>query len=153
MFEHKTVGKLVYDPYRADMKRRTEGWCILEVDREITRYYRERLRSELHLHLQPPSWDAHVSVVRGERLATDKRHLWKKYANKRIEIAYSLPGEYYEGRSHLKDKQVDGGRFFIVNIKSQELMDIRHELGLPTNWSLHLTFGRIYEYEARAPKR
>lgn len=153
MFERKSSGKVIYDPWRGDMKRRTNGWCVLDVDREITRYYREWLRVERHIRLQPPSWDAHISIVRGERLHPSKVHLWKKYHDKTIEFTYGHPGDYYDVRSRLQDRRDESGQFFIVNIESPQLMDIRQELGLPTNWHLHLTFGRIYEYEARKPKR
>lgn len=153
MFDRKSSGKVIYDPWRGDMKRRTNGWCVLDVDREITRYYREWLRIERHIHLQPPSWDAHISIVRGERIHPSKAHLWKKYHDKTIEFTYGHPGDYYEVRSQLQDRRDESGQFFIVNIESPQLMDIRRALGLPTNWHLHLTFGRIYEYEARKPKR
>jgi hypothetical protein len=154
MADFKTTAVLRYDPWRGDMKNRTVGWCIADVDREITRYYREWLRRELHIHLAPPSWDAHVSVVRGERLRPDVQHLWKKYDGMKVDVIYPSPGEFYNVNSKLTDRAaVESGQFFIVNVDAPKLLDIRRELRLPTNWHLHLTFGRIYEYEARKPKR
>ena len=69
------------------------------------------------------------------------------------EFTYGHPGDFYVTESQLKDRQDESGQFFIVNIDSPQLLDIRRELELPTNWNLHLTFGRIYEYEAKKPKR
>ena len=94
-----SVGKIKYDPYRGSMKNKTEWWAVLEVDREITRYYRNWINKEVFnpmeinhdnqpkemkekypvTILHPPSWDAHVSIIRGEKPRNDLMHLWKKY--------------------------------------------------------------------------
>lgn len=149
-----TIGTIRYDPWRGDMKHRTVGWCIADVDREITRYYREWLRRERHIHLAHPSWDAHISVVRGERLRPQVQHLWKKYDGMKVEVFYPSPGEFYDADSKLSARaSVENGHYYIVNVDAPELLNIRRELELPTDWHLHLTFGRIYEYEARKPKR
>jgi hypothetical protein len=153
MFVHESSGIITYDPWRGDMKNRTTNWCVVNVDKEITRYYREWLRSEKHIHLQPPSWDAHISIVRGERIRPDKAHLWKKYDGKRITFRYEHVADYRTDVSGRFDKQGDGGLFYFVDVSSPELVEIRRELGLPSHWSHHLTFGRTYVYDARKPKR
>jgi hypothetical protein len=153
MFVHESSGIITYDPWRGDMKTRTTNWCIVTVDKEITRYYREWLRFEQHIHLQPPSWDAHISVVRGERLRSDKAQLWKKYHGKRVNFRYEHVGAYRTETSGRQEKQDDRGLFYFVEVNSPELLEIRREMGLPSHWNHHLTFGRTYEYEARRPKR
>ena len=97
----ESTAKIVYDPRRPGMKRRTEWWCIATVDREITRYYREWIKRErLNLHdiVHPgdrqtverfvqPAWDAHISVIRGEKQWTlhgrqygsFRRHRWRTW--------------------------------------------------------------------------
>lgn len=145
---HTTQGRLIYDPHRGDMKRRTEWWCVLDLDREITRYYRWWLNKEVvnrlgleGKNLCQPSWDAHVSVVRGEKPAAEKEHLWKKYHKERFTIKYEHVGQFYLGKAR---KGEAPGVFFIVEVDAPELLDIRRELGLKCDWKLHLSFGRMY---------
>lgn len=147
MSYHRGTGMIVYDPYRGEMKRRTTGWCVVNVDKEITRYYRSWLQREKHIHLMPPSWDAHISIVRGEKLPSSVQHLWKKYDRQVIEFQYEH-GEY-----HCADDPKNGGKYYWINVQSPLFTQIREELCLPVGWRFHITIGRTYEYEARKPKR
>ena len=129
---HTSKGKIVYDPYRGQMKRRTKWWCIVQVDPEITRYYRRWLEWEFHMHnLAPPSWDAHISVIRGEEPEDELKHLWGKYNGKIVEFKYM----HYP----IKPKR---NNFWFVEVECPELMAIRQELNRPTEWPLHLTIGK-----------
>jgi len=129
---HTSTGKIVYDPYRAGMKRRTDWWCILEVDKEITRYYRWWLEKELHLHsMVAPAWDAHVSIIRGEKPQPHLMHLWKKYHGKRVEFKY----QHNPQRSKRDD-------YWTIEVEAPSLLGIRDELNRPSNWSLHLSIGK-----------
>jgi hypothetical protein len=130
------------------MKSRTQGWCIVNVDRELTRYYRWWLDKEIlnplglpKGGLDQPAWDAHISIVRGERLYPDKEHLWKKYQGKKVDFWYEHPFWYDIGRDNKQP-----GYFFTVDVQSADLMNIRLELGLKADWNFHLTFGRTYQY-------
>ena len=149
---HRGSGVIVYDPFRADMKRRTQNWCVINVDKEITRYYRWWLKYEKHIHLQQPSWDAHISVVRGEKINSELCCFWKKYNNQRVEFYYQHVGEYKIVRSGLTGSS-DNGDYYIVEVRCDFINKIREELHLKTGWLFHLTFGRTYEYQARQPKR
>jgi len=149
---HHSSGTIIYDPYRGDMKRRTNGWCVIDVDKEITRYYRWWLQYQYHIRLQPPSWDAHISVVRGEKIDPQYRNSWKKYHGKKINFVYRHVGEIKMTRSGLSDSP-DDGIYYYINVDCPTFDDIRNELGLRTGWSFHLTVGRTYEYIARKPKR
>lgn len=135
---HRGSGVIKYDPYRAEMKNRTAWWCIVDVDREITRYYRWWLRKEQHLILEQPSWDAHISVIRGEPACKQRPDLWKKYHGKRVDFQY----EHGIIKSHPDLKL--GGRFYWVNLECPELAYIRKEMGLPVGWHFHITIGRTY---------
>jgi hypothetical protein len=149
---HKGSGVIVYDPFRGPMKRRTENWCVIDLDREITRYYRWWIKYEKHILLQRPSWDAHISIVRGEKIKPEVQHLWKKYHQQRVEFFYRHVGDYQIVRSGLTDSP-DDGNYFIVEVQCDIIDKIRNELQLKTGWFHHLTFGRTYEYQARQPKR
>lgn len=129
---HTSVGKIVYDPPRPGMKRRTAWWCIVQVDPEIARYYRYWLQWQFHMHhIAPPAWGAHISVIRGEKPTDDLMHLWKKYDGQLVKFKYT----HYLMRA--KKEQ-----FWFVEVQSPFLMNIREELNRPTNWPLHLTIGK-----------
>lgn len=145
-------GTIVYDPHRGSMRKRTDWWCIVEVDREITRYYRWWI-DKLFVNplgfdkggLKQPSWDAHISVIRGERPPPDKMHLWKKYHGKKVTFNY-LPVEKFT-IGHNKGVGEASGKFYIVNVECPELVEIRKEFGFKFDWKLHITFGRTYDIQ------
>lgn len=134
---HHGTGIIKYDPYRAEMRNRTTWWCIVNVDREITRYYRWWLQKEKHIILQQPSWDAHVSVIRGEAACSKRKELWKKYDGHKVDFFY----EHGTFRSH---PDPAGGRFYWINVECPQLAHIRKEMGLPVGWHFHITVGRTY---------
>lgn len=144
VYEHIGQGRIVYDPSRPGMKRRTEWWCIAQIDREITRYYRYWANQnpvvfgETHLDLCLPSWDAHISIVRGEVPREEFRHHWKKYHGKTITFRYSHC--LRRTRNHIHEKDY----FWFIDVQSPEIDEIREELGLRTFYNYHITVGRIY---------
>jgi len=135
---HIGTGIIKYDPFRGNMKNKTNWWAVLEVDREITRYYRWWIQNQKWTHLHQPSWDAHVSIVRGEKPEPNLMHLWKKYDKQRIEFKYK-----HEVIQTTKDNK--GGPYWYVEVECPFLKNIRDELNRPSNWALHLTIGRTYE--------
>ena len=132
------VGRIVYDPKRPGMKSVQPWWCILEVDREITRYYRWWLQKEKHIILQQPAWDAHISVVRGERQCARSPALWKKYQHERVAF------EYEHGILRCVEDKDQPGQFYWIDVECPRLSEIRDELGLPVGWRFHITIGRTY---------
>lgn len=149
----KSTGKIVYDPHRYGMKNNTNWWCVINVDKEITRYYRWWIQRELHIKgLHPPSWDAHISVVRGsgdivsydrnlvrdKNDAPDRFALWKKYDGEQVEFWYDHNPQRGKDRPELQ------GTFWNVEVICPRGTEIRKELGLKHDWSLHLTFGRTW---------
>lgn len=140
---YKSIGRIIYDPYRANMKNRTQWWCVVDVDKEITAYYRWWLAKEKHIWLKEPSWNAHISVVRGEVPRSEFQHLWKKYHNQPVEFQYQHVGNFKIGRSGLLQADNDG-TYYWVDIVCPMLDNIRSELGLRRGWKMHLTFGRTY---------
>lgn len=143
-------GRIVYDPTRPKMARGAEWWVILETDKEITRYYRYFVDKEIlnplgfsYAGLSEPSFDAHVSVIRGWN---DVRHnfdvvksFWKKYQGERITFRYTNCVRY-SGDTTDNLPNV----FWFVEVESPELLSIRKEMGLICSYPLHLTIGRIY---------
>jgi len=138
-FAHNGTGIVRYDPHRGTMKSNTKNWCVIDVDREITRYNRFWLQREKHIILQQPAWDAHISVVRGERLSPKAQKLWKKYEGKRVPIRYE------HGDIQMSKDQDQPGWFYWIRVDCPFVDEIRQELGLITSWKYHhITIGRTY---------
>ena len=136
---HKSSGKIIYDPYRGDLKKKKHWWCVVNVDREITRYYRWWIESQLHVKgLCQPSWNAHISVIRGEKPSPQHMHLWKKYNNNVVEF------EYEHNPRCVPNRGGEGGYYWVVSAKCDMLLDIRREMERPVSWDLHLTVGRTW---------
>lgn len=158
---HKSSGIIKYDPHRFGMKNRTEWWAVLEVDKEITRYYRHWIDKDVfnplgldhdgmskavrerypYKKLQPPSWDAHVSIIRGEKPRHDLMHLWKKYDGMEVDFLYKHHPRF-SGDTTGGDR---GDHYWFVEVFCPKLLEIREELNRPTNWKLHMTVGRTYD--------
>ena len=43
-------------------------------------------RKEKWIDLCQPSWDAHISIIRGEKPPKGLEHLWKKYDGQKVEF-------------------------------------------------------------------
>ena len=139
-FLYKATGKLVYDPPRCGMKNKTTWWAVVEVDKEITRYYRSWIKTVYGIDLCVPSWDAHISVIRGEKPTDKLMHLWKKYDGSIIEFEYRhFPRFNGDTRSVKSSKP---GSFWFVDVISPTIKQIRDELELPSFWNQHITVGR-----------
>ena len=130
----KCRGRIVYDPFRAGMKKRTEWWAVIEVDKEITRYYRWWLQRTYHLQLDAPAWDAHISIFRGEKPKPELQHLWKKYDGQIVEFSF-MPNPY------CADVE-DGRHFWVIDVDCPIVNDIRREMCRPTQWAPHITIAR-----------
>ena len=131
---HEGSGKIIYDPWRGKMKTRTDWWCIVNISRSITEYYRWLLQQNNCLkNLQAPTWDAHISIIRGEMPYEDKMHLWRKYDGQFVKFKYSHNVE-----------QGNDPRIWQVEVDCPFLLDIRKEFGFYTNWPLHITVGKTY---------
>ena len=137
---HTGTGKIIYDPYRPGLKHKGKDkwWVIVDVDKEITRYYRWWVKKQFWLDLCKPSWDAHISIIRGEKPADHLLHLWKKYHGQTIEFQYSHDVRQTGIRSDRPD------HYWFVDVDAPVLNDIRTELERPTGWKFHLTIGRTW---------
>lgn len=150
---HRGKGVIRYDPPRPGMKRRTDWWCIIDVDREITRYYRWWIDREIlnitgvdGFGLKQPSWDAHITIIRGandiRQVPPEKlKALWKKYNGMEVEFLYQ--------HNVRQSGDTTGGdrpdHYWFIDVECPKGKFIRDELGLPSHWKLHLTVGRTYD--------
>jgi hypothetical protein len=150
------TGRICYDPHRPDMARGTKWWCVATVDREITRYLRWFLNRELlnplqieqtgslakypYVNLCQPAFDAHISIIRGrgDFFGGDPKpwqlKLWKKYQGKEMEF-------FYDTNVTMSKRQPD---FWTMKVDAPQMLEIRKEMGLKSDWKLHITVGRTY---------
>jgi hypothetical protein len=141
----ESTGYMIYDPPRPGLKTKNKWWAVVRVDDEIARYYRYWIqKNPVHygmprIKLAQPSWNAHISVIRGEQPRPDLMHLWKKYDGKKFSFRYS-------GIPVMTEERHDG-RHWIVEVDCPELLEIRRELHRPSNWPLHITVGRLWIHE------
>jgi len=137
---HEGTGIIKYDPYRGGMKKKTQWWAVVEVDKEITRYFRWMVKKNLWIDLAQPSWDAHISIIRGERPPGNKIDLWKKYDGQKIDFKYSL-NVRQSGDTTGWDRP---SHYWFVEIDCPQLKQIREEFGFPSDWKQHITIGRTW---------
>lgn len=157
----KGTGIIQYDPPRpARLARGKDYWCIIKTDRELTRYFRWWVNKELmnvlgfdntkeaRMHgfdlLHPPSFDAHISIVRGFK---DARHnmdrvkeVWKKYDGQKVEFTYGLDVRQ-SGDTTEWDRP---DHYWFVVVDCPMVKQIREEMGLITTFRPHITIGRTW---------
>ena len=125
-------GVVCYDPVRGN--KTSPHWCIIEIDKEITRYYRTQFKKRFGIELYAPSFDAHISTLRGEAEYTNQmQENWKYLNSRQVEIWYD--SNLYWNNQHVW-----------LNTYCQEYFDIREYYSVE-NWNTkdfsHLTIGKF----------
>lgn len=133
-------GKLLYDPIRENLKRTDKSHTlILDLPSEdLAEYYQWFLFKKYgtHFKLQSPMFGTHVTVIRPQEV--DLKHFaWLKYQDKELTVKYSpaMLERHWE--------------FWSLTIFSKELVEIRREFGLRTDFRLHMTIGRQLGWQER----
>lgn len=111
-----------------------DSHAVVLIDPEIVRYYLYFINIKLRKQKHEP----HISFVRKEN--PPNMELWGKYEGKEIEFLYSNIIEFSDP-------------YYFIGVKSEELHNIRVELGLPyarktrTVFSdpFHITIGNVKE--------
>lgn len=131
-------GWLDYNPVRHEIKKTRnadEWWLVLNVPGDICKYYSWFVLRERGITLQHPVWKPHVTVLNGRvPVATHLRKFWKKYQGKKINFEYTVDVSR-------------NWKFWTIDVRSDELIEIRKELGFFNDPKLHLTVGREHEVE------
>lgn len=129
-YTQSTEGKICYDPVRG--KKVDPYWCIIEMDKEITRYYRYLFKKRFGYELYSPSFDAHVSVLKGE-VTPKMTDEWKYLDGKIVEIKYD--SNLYWNKKHVW-----------LNTYCDEYFELRNYYNIE-NWNTkdygHCTVGKI----------
>lgn len=134
-------------------------WAVATVDMDLARLYRWFVDRELlnltgveGAGLLAPSHIPHITITRGVNdlidVPKEERHaLWGKYEGEEIEFTY-VPDLRFTGDTTGDRKAV---HWFIV-VDAPKLRQIREEFDIPTNWHLHMTFGKFNDTWAAEPQ-
>lgn len=134
------IGTLLYNPERTGLKK-TDQINTLIVDlplENIAEYYQWFLKKQYgeKFKLQSPMFGTHVTVIRPQEVNI-QHPAWLKYQNQSIEVFY-FP-------EHLERHW----EFWSLTVFSKELIEIRKEFGLRTDFRLHMTIGRQFDWQHR----
>lgn len=138
----KTSGKLIYEPFRRDFKKTHKvRTLILDLKRDdLDLYYQWFLRKQYgeYLYMNRPMYGLHVTVVAGnEHIDKSKLKFWKTHQNEVFDIEYD------------PSTLTSNWAFWNIKVKSDDLMAIRKELGLSSNFDFHITIGRQHDWQPK----
>ena len=135
-----STGILHYDPGQGS-KQFDPWWALLTCDDEIAKYYAWQLkRRGVEVYPNDKSlWGTHLSVLKGAEPPNPQA--WGKYEGYEVQFHYT----------HLI--RFDNGKHAWVDVYSEELSEIRLELGFDAKPWYHLTIGRLVRpYEVNFEK-
>jgi hypothetical protein len=89
--------------------------AIVLIDQGISDFYRSLIPK--YYNVKPQKHRAHITVVRNNKETPTKLEFWEKYQGQKISFFYC------------NDIQTDG-TYFWLNVQSEEIGNIREELGL-----------------------
>ncbi len=152
MTHFTTTGVLRFDPPRGRMKTRTEWWCVIEVDNDIRDYYRWHMdrewwnadNSTIKRFYVSPSWNAHLSVIRGER-PRENEYLWGVGSGELVQIQYD--NQIRQTKNAMHSGEVD--KFWFIGAEWDGYVAFREQFGLPVTYDgvphkSHITIARTY---------
>ncbi len=130
-YSFSTSGKIVYDPDRKKMKNRTTHWAVIEVDDEIANYYRSMFYDHFNIQLVKPSWETHLSVLKGYN-NTDTSIPWGFKDGDIVQVEYN--NELFWDENHVW-----------LNAHSDSIFEIREHYGIFSALdSGHITIGKFH---------
>lgn len=154
-YQFETYGKIVYDPPRGTMKRRTQWWCVIDLkELDLVDYYRwwvDRVWWEADNHTmkrryhRPVHWP-HISLIRGEK-PQKNIHDWNDYlAGERITFRYSNQVRQTSNAYYADEPD----KFWFIDIEWDGYVDFRKHFGL--SWERngrpfrgHVTVAKTYD--------
>ena len=89
---------------------------IATIDQGISDFYRNLIPK--YYQVQPQKYSAHITIVRTDKESPKKLEFWNKYQGEKLSFEYS-PKIHFDGS------------YWYLNVWSQQIGDIREELGLP----------------------
>lgn len=147
----KSSGTIVYDPKRLTeeefKKTHKTRTMIVELGRtDLDSYYRSILVSRFGpwMNLARPMFGLHLTVVKGNE-PVKNMDAWKKHAGKRVEFEYDPTTlrrtSGFTMRVKGNPNPVPFG-FWVIDVRSDALIEMRRELGCRESFIPHLTIAR-----------
>lgn len=134
----KATGRLIYDPARPNFNKEYKlRTLIVQLPRDDLDLYYQWFIERHHgqwLKLQRPMYGVHVTVVSGKERVPNMK-AWKKHAGREISFEYDPVV-----RRHWQ--------FWSLPAYSEQLQELRVELGLKTEHDFHITIGRQFDWQA-----
>lgn len=125
----RSIGILRYSPKLLGNKSE-KWWLVLDCDSNIVNYFRHlyRLSHYNTREIVKPAWDSHITIIRNEE--PPHKEFWDKYAGLSVEFDY-------------EHSPKTDGNYWWLSVISDQLLDIRTELGLVRDpeFPLHLSVG------------
>jgi hypothetical protein len=144
------TGRLQYNPPRPGLKRNNGDWWAVVNVPGLADYLRWLLEKNwwnesdegdklaignVKVDLQPPSWQSHISLIRGE-MPRDNIEKWGWKNGKEITFSYSnRPRKVIQGNNMNTE-------YWVCDVISNEMQEIRSFYNLETFYKFHLTIGR-----------
>lgn len=119
-------GCIRYSPIRNNIIPKSDIIVLDVFSEDLCEYYQWFIFKKFGVKLHSPMFGTHVTIVKPEEI--DKNNLWKKYENEIINVKYGNIERHWE--------------FWSLNIISEDIVDIRRELGLNLFYRLHMTIGK-----------
>ncbi len=138
MFRTTAIVHVIPNPIK--IKSDTSCLIMATVCEDIANYYRHLTNQALHIGLVKPSWDAHITIskINPEIPATLDRTV--------INVEYE-PIVRYSGDVPMPNANDDWkskiGKFWFIDVYSDDIRKIRKSLGLPDYNKFHITIGTL----------
>jgi hypothetical protein len=127
-FIHKTTGILEFDP-KSGTKHFEPWWALLNCDDGIAEFYAWLLKGYGLVADTFKLWGTHVSVIKGQEPAIKAK--WGSAQGRAVEYWYTNQIRW------------DNGKHAWLDVYSEEMSQIREEMGLSPKVRYHLTIGRL----------
>lgn len=127
-------GKVLYSPVRNNIKSHNDIVVLHVEDEELCTYHSWFILKRFGIKTNPSMFGSHVTIVKPQEVDTN-HDLWKKYESKIINVQYGKIERHWE--------------FWSLNIYSDDIVEMRRELGLNLNYRLHMTIGRQDSFNRR----
>ncbi len=126
-----SIGTINYEPSRPSEKFSNEKICVIDTDEELSAFYRWMWTKEHPSKpLLKPSWEAHISIMRGQRILNDDIP-WK-YRNGQI-ITFKYSPEIKHDGEHIW-----------IDTFCEEFFELRQHYNVPIRFNTgHITIGKF----------
>ena len=124
-------GQINYAPSRPSQKFSGEHICVVDTDEDLSAFYRWMwTKQNPHLPILKPSWNSHISIMRGERILNNGIP-WKYRDGELVEFSYS-------------PEIIDDGVHVWINTYCEAFFELRHRYNVPIKYNTgHITIGKL----------